>query len=975
MLEHSLAGSETVWRQRRRNRPVLLGIFSYRYDAELVPDLLQNIEPAVDGWVAFDDRKAGGLFSSEPQRRKALIERARELGATWVLALDPDERIERGAATRIRALTAERQRVIWELNLREMFTPSAYRVDGVWGAKMQGRLFPVFDGALNSEQPLHGAWCDPAAGYSVLPAGLNLYHLKMLDPAQRLARRDLYNLLDPDRLYQKAGYDYLVDESDAVFEQIPPGRDFFPAHREPAKASEAPNVTPNAAGPEGCATAVSQLGQLRIWEGPKACRDSKLAVVVIALGAPRSLADAVGSLIRQDTPAEIVAVNSGGGDAREVLKEHLQSIVLVELAEPVFVGAARNIGIQTSRAPFVAFLASDCTAEPGWVAQRVRAHADGECAIASIVTNDKPRNPFAWAAHLTTYGHRMAGKTEGSRTAYGASYDRALFDKYGYFSEALRIGEDSEFHSRFRPSDPIRLNASIRTVHKNPSGPLTFLRDQAHRGARARHMTDFLRAQFSLRYIAQTTWARIVRSFRLSITDLEGTDRLAAIASWPLIPIGAAFYLAGMAGSYVRAAAAERLFGQGSKYALLGQSEAAIAAIERAARLRPGTSRYHLALSSLWNGMGKPDNCARELYRGWDLDRRGPELYSGRPAVPAYEKLSRLRGPEVTIVAFADAPATQVAEFLNAIRGQRFLIASEVVVVESGGKTGDPEAMREVRRTHESFAKFLSPRELPGYPGLNGEGTGERPSFVAASSCSCLPPPEWFEMLGAYIAAYPEIELFQGSCHPLITGRAGFIERMCRDLGFYPRGAGQEGLLCFAHASNWACSKALLRSGGGFANDEGEPLGFWTLTERILKAGGSSLNAADWRTQFRTDRTAMGLLRRFYQEGYYAAKHVIATKDRDIAVNLFSPGGLRGAIASTWRFAAANFKVWRFANRSSILHAPVFLLLLSVGIARQAGWAAGIKRSRCGLRDPFSIGDGGLPSPPQCLDDAGAAAE
>ena len=47
----------------------------------------------VDGWVAFDDRAATDLFSNEPQRRRLLIERASELGASWVLAIDPDEEL------------------------------------------------------------------------------------------------------------------------------------------------------------------------------------------------------------------------------------------------------------------------------------------------------------------------------------------------------------------------------------------------------------------------------------------------------------------------------------------------------------------------------------------------------------------------------------------------------------------------------------------------------------------------------------------------------------------------------------------------------------------------------------------------------------------------------------------------------------------------------------------------------------------
>src|SRR5271163_141546 len=109
MLDHRLFNK--VGQQGRRLRPTVLAVFSYRYDSSFVPDLLANIESAVDGWIAFDDRKASVLFSHEPRRRRVLIERARELGATWVLAIDPDERLECGAMTRIRGLTAERQRI------------------------------------------------------------------------------------------------------------------------------------------------------------------------------------------------------------------------------------------------------------------------------------------------------------------------------------------------------------------------------------------------------------------------------------------------------------------------------------------------------------------------------------------------------------------------------------------------------------------------------------------------------------------------------------------------------------------------------------------------------------------------------------------------------------------------------------------------------------------------------------------------
>jgi hypothetical protein len=69
----------------------VLAVFSFRYDAHLVPAMLSNVEPMVDGWVCYDDRNGEGLFSNEGRRRSLLLHAARELGAAWALAIDPDE--------------------------------------------------------------------------------------------------------------------------------------------------------------------------------------------------------------------------------------------------------------------------------------------------------------------------------------------------------------------------------------------------------------------------------------------------------------------------------------------------------------------------------------------------------------------------------------------------------------------------------------------------------------------------------------------------------------------------------------------------------------------------------------------------------------------------------------------------------------------------------------------------------------------
>lgn len=220
------------WRRSRLfwTRQRTIAVFSYRYDAHLVADLIANIDPVVDGWIAYDDRGATGVFSSEPQRRRILLDAAHEAAADWILAIDPDERLERGTAERIGQLTGDYRRMAWGFRLRELYSPTEYRVDGLWAEKFQYRLFRAYDPAKYRPEDLHGLWYPPDLGFKARKSGLNLYHLKMMEPKRRIARRNLYDHLDPKGLLQDVGYDYLADEAGAVFEQIPPGRDYHPPH-------------------------------------------------------------------------------------------------------------------------------------------------------------------------------------------------------------------------------------------------------------------------------------------------------------------------------------------------------------------------------------------------------------------------------------------------------------------------------------------------------------------------------------------------------------------------------------------------------------------------------------------------------------------------------------------------------------------------------------------------------------------------
>ena len=212
--------------------PRVLAVFSFRYDAHLVPDLIENISPMVDGWVSFDDRHSQELFSDEPSRRHALLLAARQAGAQWILAVDPDERFESGLASAMPALTNAAGSIAYTFVFRELFHPEQYRVDGIWGKKNQTRMFRMPDEIIATTAALHAPWHNMMPNPDVRASGFNIYHLKMITAARRRGRADLYNHLDPLKKFQPFGYDYLADDDGAVLEQIPDHRIYQPIHHD-----------------------------------------------------------------------------------------------------------------------------------------------------------------------------------------------------------------------------------------------------------------------------------------------------------------------------------------------------------------------------------------------------------------------------------------------------------------------------------------------------------------------------------------------------------------------------------------------------------------------------------------------------------------------------------------------------------------------------------------------------------------------
>jgi hypothetical protein len=268
--------------------------------------------------------------------------------------------------------------------------------------------------------------------------------------------------------------------------------------------------------------------------------EPELAVVVLSVGAPPELRAAIDSLLGQPEPLEIVVVNSGGGRVTDVLSGS-PAVRVIEVAELLWPGAARNVGIRATRARWVAFLASDLVAAPDWAAQRLALHRAGKASVASAVSNAQPGNIFAWAAHVTLHARRMAGLPKRKAHRYGASYARSLFERYGLFRDDLRIGEDTEFHRRMRRRDRPVWAPQVVAAHRYPQTWRQLIADHKLRGERwAVHWPTPQHGTWPARGLK-----RFAGTLPLALRASRGRDWLMVLAASPIVLAACMAYEAG----------------------------------------------------------------------------------------------------------------------------------------------------------------------------------------------------------------------------------------------------------------------------------------------------------------------------------------------------------------------------------------------------------------------------------------------
>jgi glycosyltransferase involved in cell wall biosynthesis len=210
----------------------------------------------------------------------------------------------------------------------------------------------------------------------------------------------------------------------------------------------------------------------------------RLSVVVLSYHEGDRVLGAVDSVLAQSAPVELVVSHSGPKPVEDLLRRERPSVRVVASPHRRLPGAARNAGIVATSAPFVAFLAADCRARPGWAAARLEAHLAGAQAVGSSIVPAE-RTAAAAASHLLQHSNRMPGVRTPPNQRFGVSYARGLFEAHGLFRGDLLFAEDLEFNARLRAAGvEIVPGDGVVVEHVYPTTARALVRDQFARGRR-----------------------------------------------------------------------------------------------------------------------------------------------------------------------------------------------------------------------------------------------------------------------------------------------------------------------------------------------------------------------------------------------------------------------------------------------------------------------------------------------------------
>lgn len=228
---------------------------------------------------------------------------------------------------------------------------------------------------------------------------------------------------------------------------------------------------------------------------------------------------------------------------------------LIHLKQRAAAGAARNVGIKSTRADYCLMIDSDCIAEADVLERAIARHREDQyAAVGGSLANGTPRSLSGWIGYLIEFKEFMPStpaRLEKNIPTANLTYRRQALERYGCFDEDLWPAEDLLFNWKLHTAgERLFFDPSIKVTHLNRTGWRTVLSYQTRLGktsaiARKRGAgLGSLGGDVLFRYpilIGLMPFARLKNAVRW-LASYDRKALLLFLLVWPLYLLAAAFW-------------------------------------------------------------------------------------------------------------------------------------------------------------------------------------------------------------------------------------------------------------------------------------------------------------------------------------------------------------------------------------------------------------------------------------------------
>src|SRR5687767_11073549 len=202
-----------------------------------------------------------------------------------------------------------------------------------------------------------------------------------------------------------------------------------------------------------------------------------VSAIIPCYNSERTIRQCLTAVLNQQTSAvfNVIVVDSSDDQTSEIVRREFPSVQLIKLGQRTYAGAARNKGVQQTRATFCVMIDSDCIAAPDLIERMMARHSEAQyAAVGGSVANGTPGSLSGWIGYLMEFKELMPStpmRLDRSVPTGNAAYRREVFERYGYFDEDLWLTEDLLFNWKlYSAGERLLFDPAIQVTHLNRTG-------------------------------------------------------------------------------------------------------------------------------------------------------------------------------------------------------------------------------------------------------------------------------------------------------------------------------------------------------------------------------------------------------------------------------------------------------------------------------------------------------------------------